>query len=64
LGPEGWGGGGGAAALYAQPDDRWEVNDVRQIHLETAEELERILASPERERGEFMMPRDMTNSPP
>jgi arylsulfatase A-like enzyme len=27
--------------LYVKPDDRWEVNDVRQHHLELAEELER-----------------------
>jgi arylsulfatase A-like enzyme len=28
------------AQLYVKPDDRWEVNDVRQRHLELAEELE------------------------
>lgn len=29
--------------LYVKPDDRWEVNDVRQQHLELAEELEATL---------------------
>lgn len=29
--------------LYVKPDDRWEVNDVAQHHLERAEELERLL---------------------
>jgi arylsulfatase A-like enzyme len=29
--------------LYVQPDDRWEVNNVRQHHLEFAEQLERTL---------------------
>ena len=29
--------------LYVKPDDRWEVNDLRQHHLEEAEQLERIL---------------------
>jgi arylsulfatase A-like enzyme len=32
--------------LYVKPDDRWEVNDVRQQHLELTEELEAILAGP------------------
>lgn len=31
------------AQLYVKPDDRWEVNDVRQHHLELAEEMERTL---------------------
>jgi arylsulfatase A-like enzyme len=29
--------------LFAKPDDRWEVNDVRQAHLELVEELEATL---------------------
>lgn len=29
--------------LYVKPDDRWEVNDLRQQNLEHADELERIL---------------------
>jgi arylsulfatase A-like enzyme len=29
--------------LYVKPDDRWEVNNVRQHHLEFAEQLERTL---------------------
>jgi hypothetical protein len=29
--------------LYAKPEDRWEVNDVRQHHLELADEFEQIL---------------------
>jgi arylsulfatase A-like enzyme len=29
--------------LYAKPDDRWEVNDVRQHHLELAEHMEEVL---------------------
>jgi arylsulfatase A-like enzyme len=29
--------------LFVQPDDRWEVNDVRQHHLELAEHLEEVL---------------------
>ncbi len=29
--------------LYVKPDDRWEVNDVRQHHLELAEHLEQVL---------------------
>jgi arylsulfatase A-like enzyme len=29
--------------LFVKPDDRWEVNDVRQHHPETAEELEKSL---------------------
>jgi arylsulfatase A-like enzyme len=29
--------------LYVKPDDRWEVNDVRQHHLELAEHLEKVL---------------------
>lgn len=29
--------------LYAKPDDRWEVNNVLQHHLELAEQLERKL---------------------
>lgn len=29
--------------LFVKPDDRWEVNDVRQHHLELAEHLEKIL---------------------
>ena len=31
------------AQLYAKPEDRWEVNDVRQHHLELVEELEKNL---------------------
>ena len=33
----------GAARLYVKPDDRREVNDVRQHHIELAEGLERTL---------------------
>jgi hypothetical protein len=29
--------------LYVKPDDRWEVNDVRQHHLELVEHLEKTL---------------------
>ena len=29
--------------LFVKPDDRWEVNDVVQHHLELAEGLERTL---------------------
>ncbi len=29
--------------LYAKPEDRWEVNDVRQHHLELADEMEKTL---------------------
>jgi arylsulfatase A-like enzyme len=29
--------------LYVKPDDRWEVNDVRQHHLDLAEHLEQTL---------------------
>jgi arylsulfatase A-like enzyme len=29
--------------LYVHPDDRWEVNNVRQHHLELAEHLEAVL---------------------
>ncbi|HJT77204.1 MAG TPA: sulfatase-like hydrolase/transferase [Gemmataceae bacterium] len=29
--------------LYGKPDDRWEVNNVVQHHLETADHLERVL---------------------
>lgn len=31
------------AQLYVKPDDRWEVNDLRQKHQDLAEELERTL---------------------
>jgi arylsulfatase A-like enzyme len=34
--------------LYVKPDDRWEVNDVRQQHLELAEELEATLTQTHR----------------
>jgi arylsulfatase A-like enzyme len=29
--------------LFVKPDDRWEVNDVRQHHLELAEHVEQVL---------------------
>jgi arylsulfatase A-like enzyme len=32
-----------APQLYVKPDDRWEVNNVLQHHLELAEQLERTL---------------------
>ena len=32
-----------APQLFIKPEDRWEVNDVRQHHLELAEELEQTL---------------------
>ncbi len=31
------------AQLFVKPDDRWEVNDVRQHHLELAEHVEQVL---------------------
>jgi len=31
------------AQLYVKPDDRWEVNDLRQHHLELMEEMEKNL---------------------
>jgi arylsulfatase A-like enzyme len=34
---------GRAPQLYVKPDDRWEVNNVLQHHLEFAEQLERTL---------------------
>jgi arylsulfatase A-like enzyme len=39
-----------APQLFIKPEDRWEVNDVRQHNLELAEELERTLRS---EVGKF-----------
>lgn len=33
----------GAIRLHVRPDDRWEVNDVRQHHLELTEALERTM---------------------
>ena len=35
--------------LYVKPDDRWEVNDVRQQHLELAEEFEQTLRAKQEE---------------
>ncbi len=32
-----------APQLFVKPDDRWEVNDVRQHHLELAEHMEEVL---------------------
>lgn len=32
-----------ATQLYVQPDDRWEVNDVRLHHLELVEQLEQVV---------------------
>jgi arylsulfatase A-like enzyme len=34
---------GSPPQLFVQPDDRWEVNDVRQHHLELAQQLEEQL---------------------
>jgi arylsulfatase A-like enzyme len=34
---------GGPGRLYVKPDDRWEVNDVVQHHLDLSEGLERTL---------------------
>jgi arylsulfatase A-like enzyme len=31
------------ALLFAQPDDRWEVNDLHRVNLEIAEEMEEML---------------------
>jgi arylsulfatase A-like enzyme len=31
------------AQLFVKPDDRWEVNDVRQHYVELADDLERVL---------------------
>jgi arylsulfatase A-like enzyme len=33
----------GKPQLYVKPDDRWEVNDVLQHHLDLAERLEQVL---------------------
>ncbi len=33
----------GEAQLYVKPDDRWEVNDVRQHHLELMDAFEKTL---------------------
>jgi hypothetical protein len=32
-----------SAQLYVKPDDRWEVNNVLQHHLELAERMEHVL---------------------
>jgi hypothetical protein len=32
-----------SSQLFVKPEDRWEVNNVIQHHLETAEELEKTL---------------------
>ncbi len=45
--------------LYVRPDDRWEVNDVRQHHLELTEALERTLRDFEattRQPGPLVVP--------
>ncbi len=45
--------------LFVKPDDRWEVNDVRQHHLERAEHMEAVLrACPEalRRPGPLQLP--------
>jgi arylsulfatase A-like enzyme len=34
---------GGEPRLYVKPDDRWEINDVRQHHPELVEHLEQVL---------------------
>jgi arylsulfatase A-like enzyme len=36
-------GGQPTLQLYVRPDDRWEVNDIRQHYLEWAENLEKVL---------------------
>jgi hypothetical protein len=40
---EGPAGPPGRPQLYVKPDDRWEVNDVLQHHLDLAEHLEQVL---------------------
>jgi hypothetical protein len=55
--------------LYVKPDDRWEVNDVRQHHLEVAEHLEDVLrgfVSATRRPGPLLAPelRDVEARPP
>lgn len=48
-----------APQLYVKPDDRWEVNDVRQHHLELAEQMEKTLhafAAAARQPGPLHMP--------
>ena len=42
-GSEGGADAGRAPQLYVKPDDRWEVNNVLQHHLEFAEQLEQTL---------------------
>jgi hypothetical protein len=34
-----------AVQLYRKPEDRWEVNNMVQHHLEVAEEMEKTLRS-------------------
>ena len=57
-----------AAELYVKPDDRWEVNNVRQHHLELAERLEQTLRSfveATRRPGPLLPPqlRDLESTP-
>ena len=33
----------GAPQLYVKPEDRWEVNDLYQQQVETADEMEKTL---------------------
>jgi hypothetical protein len=45
--------------LYVRPDDHWEVNDVRQHHLELTEALEKTLRDFEqatRQPGPLVIP--------
>jgi arylsulfatase A-like enzyme len=40
-----------APMFFIKPDDRWEVNDLRQAHLEEAERLEQLLCDQLAARG-------------
>jgi arylsulfatase A-like enzyme len=45
--------------LFAQPEDPWEVNDVRQHHLELAEHFEQVLqvaVTASRQPGPLILP--------
>jgi arylsulfatase A-like enzyme len=45
--------------LFVKPDDRWEVNDVRQHHLDLAEHVEQVLpafAAAARQPGPLVYP--------
>jgi arylsulfatase A-like enzyme len=55
--------------LYVKPDDRWEVNNVRQHHQELAEHMEEVLrafVASTRQPGPLQAPelRDVEGEPP